>query len=87
MTIADRVAQRILDLCDEHNITLNKLGTISGVTQSTLNSIVKGESKHPRLDTIEKICSGLGITMVEFFNVPDFNVQSNEGSGHHERQQ
>lgn len=55
-------------MCDEKHITLNKLATLSGITQSTLNSIVKGESKNPSLATIKKICIGLNISIVDFFD-------------------
>lgn len=42
MNIGEAVKERILDLCSERNITINKLGTISGVTQSTINNIISG---------------------------------------------
>ena len=46
MTIKKAISQRILQLCQENNITLNKLSTISGITQSTLNDVVYGKSKN-----------------------------------------
>ncbi len=42
MNIGIAVKERILDLWNERGITLNKLGTISGVTQSTINNITSG---------------------------------------------
>lgn len=68
MNISQWTAKRLLDICNEKNITLNKLSTLSGITQSTLNSIVKGESKNPRLATIRKICIGLDISIQDFFD-------------------
>jgi len=67
LTIAEWVAKRIISLCKERNISINKLATLSGVTQSTLNSIIHGESKNPRLGTIRKISEALGISTAEFF--------------------
>lgn len=54
MTIGMAVANRIVELCAERGLTLNKLGTICGVTQSTLNNIVSGVSKNPTISTIKK---------------------------------
>lgn len=68
MTLGEAIAKRILELCNEKNITLNKLSNICGITQSTLNNIVSGVSKKPTVSTVKKVCDGLGITLVTFFN-------------------
>ena len=54
------------------SITINKLATISGVTQSTLNNIVSGRNNSTTISTIKKICDGLDITIVDFFNTDTF---------------
>lgn len=72
MTIGQAVADRIQDLCAQNGLTLNKLSTICGVTQSTLNNIVSGASKSPTISTIKKICDGMEISIVEFFDTPTF---------------
>jgi transcriptional regulator with XRE-family HTH domain len=72
MTIGKAVANRIEELCAQRGITLNRLGTISGVTQSTLNNIICGASKNPTVSTIKKVCDGLEISIVEFFEAPVF---------------
>ena len=72
MTLEEAIVKRILDLCKEHNITVNKLSTISGITQSTLNNIVNMRNKTTTVSTIKKICDGLEITIVDFFNTDDF---------------
>lgn len=68
MTIVEAISKRILELCSDRDITLNKLATISGITQSTLDSIIKGKSKNPSITTLKKIADGLGITISEFLN-------------------
>lgn len=68
MTIVDAIALRILVLCNERGITPNKLSTISGMTQSTINNIINTGSKNPTVSTIKKICDGLDITLSEFFD-------------------
>ena len=72
MTIGVAIKERIIELCTEYNITVNKLATISGVTQSTLNNIVSGRNHSTTVSTIKKICDGLNITIQDFFNSPLF---------------
>ncbi len=67
MTVGEAVRKRILELCDENKITVNKLAIISGITQSTLNNIVSGRNNGTNVSTIKKICDGLNITIRDFF--------------------
>ena len=72
MRVGEAVRFRILELCREHDVTLNKLSTICGITQSTLNNIVSGRNSTTTVSTIQKICDGLEITILDFFNSPLF---------------
>ena len=72
MRISDAVRLRILELCKQNNITLNKLSTICGITQSTLNNIISGRNSTTTVSTIQKICDGLEITILDFFASPLF---------------
>ena len=72
MGIGSAVKERILQLCEERGLTVNLLWTISGVTQSTINNIVSGRNKSTTVSTIKKICDGLEITIIEFFDDPLF---------------
>ena len=67
MTVGEAVRLRILQLCQERNIPINKLSGISGVTQSTVNNIVSGRNNSTTVSTIQKLCDGLGITINAFF--------------------
>ena len=67
------VRSRILELCRQRHITINRLATLSGVTQSTLNNIVSGRNNSATVSTIKKLCDGLDITLRDFFNVPAFD--------------
>ena len=78
MTIYQAVAKRILDLCSERNITVNKLSTLSAVTQSTVNDIVNGKAKNIGVVTIKKLCDGFGITITEFFDTYYFRSLEQE---------
>ncbi|MBQ4109507.1 MAG: helix-turn-helix transcriptional regulator [Clostridia bacterium] len=67
MNIGEAVRLRIIELCKLNDITINKLATISGVTQSTLNNITSGRNKSTTISTIKKLCDGLEISIEEFF--------------------
>ena len=68
MDIGEAVKERILELCREKNLSVNKLSNMSGVTQSTVNNIVSGRNHSATISTIKKLCDGMGITIEEFFN-------------------
>ncbi len=72
MQLSEAVQKRILKLCKERNITVNKLATNSGLPYSTVFSIFYGKSKSPRLATILHICEGLNMELTEFFADPLF---------------
>jgi len=67
LNIGEAVKSRIIELCLENNITINKLATISGITQSTLSNIVSGRNNSTTISTIKKICDGLDISIEYFF--------------------
>ena len=73
MDIATATKNRILHLCGERNITINKLSTLSAVSPSSIKSILYGKSKNPTMLTIKLLCDGLDITLKEFFDCDDFN--------------
>ena len=67
MNVGEAVRSRILELCQERDITVNKLSSLSGVTQSTVNNIISGRNRSATISTIKKLCDGLGITIQDFF--------------------
>ena len=73
MTVGNVIRERIIQLCQENDISINKLSSISGVTQSTVNNIVSGRNNSTTVSTIKKLCDGLGITLAEFFATPEFD--------------
>ena len=64
---------RILELCGQHNITINKLATLAALPPSSIKNILYGKSTNPKLLTIKMICDGLNITLGEFFSTPEFD--------------
>lgn len=67
ITVNEAVKRRILELCDERRISVNHLCNISGVTQSTINNVMR-RNNSTTVSTIKKLCDGLNITVEEFFS-------------------
>lgn len=68
MTIGEAVKARVLELCREKELTINKLSTVSGITQSTVNNFISGRNHSITLSTLKKLCDGMNITVPEFFS-------------------
>lgn len=78
MNTSEAVAERILELCKQKNITINCLSTLSATSQSTVSDIVLGRSKNPGVVTLKKICDGLEISITEFFDTDIFRTLEQE---------
>ena len=78
MNTISTIKNRILQLCEKHDLTINKLATISALPPSSIKNILYGKSKDPKIITIKKICDGLEITLGEFFNTHDFDILEQE---------
>ena len=72
MNIMTATKNRILGLCGERGITINKLASLCGLPPSSIKNILYGKSQNPKVLTIKMICDGLGITIGEFFSTPEF---------------
>ena len=73
MDTIEAVRNRILELCGQREITINKLATLSALPPSSIKNILYGKSQNPKLLTIKLICDGLGITLGEFFSTSEFD--------------
>ena len=73
MTYSDIIVKRLQDLCEQKKITVNRLATLSGLTQSTLEYIMAGKSKNPTLKTLHRIAQGLDMTVSELLDFPEMN--------------
>lgn len=78
MDTVTAVRNRILELCGERNISINKLANLSALPPSSVKNILYGKSQNPKLLTIKMICDGLDITLGEFFATPEFNSLEQE---------
>ncbi len=67
------VIARIQALCKARGWTAYRLAKESGMTYSTLNTILN-KTKSPSLPTILRLCEGFGITLAQFFSDQDESV-------------
>lgn len=72
------VINRLMRLCEERRWTVNHLANVSGVSTSTVKSILYGNSRNPGVVTIKKLCDGFGITLNEFFSGSEFETLEQE---------
>ena len=66
------VKNRILQLLGEENMSIHKLAIESAVAPSTIKNILYGKSQNPGIVTLKMLCDGLNITLIEFFDTPEF---------------
>ena len=72
MNTKNAVANRIIQLCNEKNIAINALANISGISPSTLYSVLNEKSQNPGVISLQKLCDGLDISLRQFFDCPLF---------------
>ena len=72
------VKNRILQLCGERDISINRLATLSALPPSSVKNGLYGKAQHPHLLAIKPLCDGLGITIGEFFATPEFDALEQE---------
>lgn len=78
MQVKDAVAERIRGLCRERGIKVNELANISGVTPSTVYSLLDPKRRDVSVITVKKLCDGLGMTLGEFFSTAEFDALEQE---------
>ena len=78
MTVKDAVAVRLRDICARRGIRAKELAHISGVTPSTVYSLLDTRRRDVSVTTVKKLCDGLEITLGEFFAAPVFDELEQE---------
>ena len=71
--VKDAVTERFIEICEERSIRPNELATLSGVTPSTVYSMLNSSRRDISILTIKKLCDGLDMTLGEFFSAPEFD--------------
>ena len=78
MMVKDAVVQRFLNICESRGIKANELAVISGVTPSTVYSMLDPKRKKLQIATIKILCDGLDMSLAEFFSSPEFDALEQE---------
>lgn len=73
MNAKEAVGARIIELCNEYNISVNSLANNAGIPPSTIYSMLNKKSKNPGVVSLQKICDGFGITLRDFFDSDIFD--------------
>ena len=76
MDYSEIYVRRIRSLCKQRGIAINKLATMSDVKQSTLDNIVRGLTKNPRVKTLHKLAIAFNMTLAEFLDFSELNDYS-----------
>ena len=76
--VKQAVVDRFLQLCEERGIKPNELANLSGVTPSTVYSMLDPRRKEITINLIKKLCDGLEISLGEFFDCQIFNELEQE---------
>lgn len=71
ISLTNIISRRIKSLCRKRKLSINKLASMSGLSYSTINSIIRGSSKSPTLATLVRIATAFNMTIVEFLDVPE----------------
>lgn len=78
MDYSELYVMRIRRLCRERGFAINKLANMAGINQSTLDNIVRGLTKDPRVSTLHKVALAFNMTLSEFLDFKELNEYSFE---------
>ena len=73
MGVKDAVAARFESICRERKMTINELASRSGVTPSSVYSMMDPSRRNISIVLIKKLCDGLDLTLKQFFDGPEFD--------------
>ena len=72
MSIKDATVERFKNICKQRHITFNELANLSGVTPSTVYSMMDPRRRDVSLLTVKKLTDGLDMELKDFFNSVEF---------------
>lgn len=72
MNVKAAVVARFQQLMAERNLNANGLANLSGVTPSSVYSMLDPSRKEVSVNLVKKLCDGLEITLGEFFTAEIF---------------
>ena len=73
MTVKQATVLRFREIMEERSMTPNELANLSGVTPSTVYSMLDDRRKELSINVINKLCGGIDLRLADFFNSPLFD--------------
>lgn len=70
---SELIAARLLQIIEDRNLTINRVATLAGMGQSSVNAIFRGASASPKIGTLRKIASGLDMSLIDLLDFPPYN--------------
>lgn len=78
MTVKEAVAARFNEILRQRRMRPNELATRSGVTPSSVYSMLDPRRKEVSVNLVKKLCDGLEMTLGEFFGASVFDELEQE---------
>ena len=78
MGVKDAVTARFESICRERSMTINELASRSGVTPSSVYSMLDPSRRNISIVLIKKLCDGLDLPLNQFFDSAEFDELEQE---------
>ena len=78
MGVKNAVVERFKRICAERNISPNELASVSGVTPSSVYSMLDPSRRNVSIVLIKKLCDGLELSLRDFFSAEEFDELEQE---------
>lgn len=72
-TDSELLSERLMTIINDRNLSINRVAVLSGMGQSSVNAIFRGDSASPKIGTLRKIASGLDMSLTELLDFPPYN--------------
>lgn len=78
MNVKEAVVARFNEILRERSMHANELAIRSGVTPSSVYSMLDQRRKEVSINLVKKLCDGLDMSLGEFFSAPVFDELEQE---------
>ena len=76
MTLSEAFTKRLRHYLKEKNITVYEFAKNNGFKQNALSDMLFNKDNSIALENVCKVCKPLNITIKEFFDCEDFNLEN-----------
>lgn len=68
MNVEQALRSRVVALCKEKNTSISVVCGRANIDQNIIADLSSGTNCKTSIETVERLCFGLGVSMFEFFN-------------------